>query len=59
MLVMFGVGVTNLAWMLGLAILFYLEKVTARGVALSRASGVLLLAGAALMLLELVPSPFW
>jgi len=57
MLVMFGVGITNLAWMLGLAVLFYLEKVSTRGVALSRAVGVLLLASAALMLLGLLPSP--
>lgn len=56
MLLMFAVGITNLAWMLGLAVLFYLEKVVAQGMALSRASGVLLMAGGALMLLGLVPS---
>lgn len=57
MLLMFGVGVTNLAWMLGLALIFYIEKVIVRGVALSRAFGVLFLAGAVAMFLATVPSP--
>jgi predicted metal-binding membrane protein len=57
MLLMFGAGVTNLAWMVSLAVLFYLEKVTTRGLALSRAIGVLLLGFGALMLLGILPSP--
>lgn len=56
MLLMFGVGVTNLAWMLGLAILFYIEKVTSRGMVLSRVFGVLLMAGGFIMLLVLLSS---
>ena len=46
MLLMFAVGVANLAWMAPLAVVMYLEKTSARGAEIVRAVGVALIVGA-------------
>jgi predicted metal-binding membrane protein len=51
MLLMFAVGVGNLAWMLGLGAIMAVEKNTAWGRRLSSPLGVLLLAAAAVLIL--------
>jgi predicted metal-binding membrane protein len=51
MIVLFAVGVMNLAWVAALAVLVLLEKITPAGVFISRASGVAMTGAGAYLLL--------
>jgi predicted metal-binding membrane protein len=50
MIVLFAVGVMNLAWVAALAVLVLLEKITPAGVLISRASGIVLIGAGAYLL---------
>jgi predicted metal-binding membrane protein len=51
MIVLFAVGVMNLAWVAALAVLVLLEKITPAGVFISRASGVAMIGAGAYLLM--------
>ena len=51
-LILFTVGVMNLAWMGGLAALVFLEKVTPHGVAIGRLAAVLLVLAGSIMIVD-------
>jgi predicted metal-binding membrane protein len=60
MLVMFAVGMTQLGWMLGLALLMLVEKVARRGVLVGYSVGLLfLLVGLATLLVQGWPASTW
>ncbi len=52
MLVLFAVGLMNLAWMAGLAVVMSVEKISGHGAAVGKAAGLFLLGAGALLLLE-------
>ena len=51
MIVLFAVGVMNLAWVAALAVLVLIEKITPAGVFISRASGVAMIGAGVYLLL--------